>query len=119
MLLNKQPKPLIGYVALNGDEKSQSRDLGYCILSSQQNMGYGYEACSAVLGYAFNALGLCNISSGTAIENTPSIRLLEKLHFQKTGEETVFLRSDDNGRPIHFTGGTFLLSKDIWQQNEA
>ena len=48
--------------------------------------------------------------AGTALANTPSVRLLESLGFEKVGEERVSFYKDENGDDIYFTGGVFSLA---------
>jgi [ribosomal protein S5]-alanine N-acetyltransferase len=57
-------------------------DLGFALLARHTGMGYAFEATSAVLAYARNALKLDSILAITAPENPASIRLLGKLGFR-------------------------------------
>ena len=49
------------------------------------------------------------ITAGTALNNTPSVRLLTSLGFVLVGTETVSFYKDDEGIPITFEGGEFEL----------
>lgn len=48
--------------------------------------------------------------AGTALDNTPSVRLLKTSGFQKVGEEKVSFYKDEKGNNLIFTGGIFERS---------
>jgi RimJ/RimL family protein N-acetyltransferase len=108
---------VIGYLAINDDKKG-SRNLGYNLHSAYQRKGYAYEACITVLNYAFNTMGVDKFTSGTANLNYPSINLLIKLGFHKTGESAQSFRTTPEGNPVEFTGSSFLLEKKEWKKQE-
>jgi [ribosomal protein S5]-alanine N-acetyltransferase len=108
---------VIGYISLNGDTGTE-RDFGYCLHSAYQGKGYGYEAGTAVVNYAFGVLNIIKLTAGTAVLNLPSCRLLTKLGFQKTNEFTTSFYKTEAGLPIEFTGASFELSHDTWLKTE-
>jgi len=57
-------------------------DIGFALLPGFWGQGYAYEAASAVMEYAKEALGLKRLVAITNPENHSSVRLLEKLGFQ-------------------------------------
>lgn len=57
-------------------------DLGYALLPEYRSQGFAFEAASAVLDLAYSSLGLPRTLGLVSPENTPSIRLLEKLGFE-------------------------------------
>ena len=63
-------------------------DLGFGFLEQYWGQGYAKEASQAAIGYAFETLKLPCLAAVTSPENTPSIRLLERLGFQLSGEMT-------------------------------
>lgn len=109
---------LIGYIGITPDETHGQRvyELGYAFDANYHGRGYASEACRAVLDHAFNELQADRIIAGTASVNQPSIRLLKRLGFQKTGEEMVSFRKDENGKPIEFLGYNFAILKAEWEQ---
>jgi RimJ/RimL family protein N-acetyltransferase len=115
VLWEKQLQRLIGYIALMGKDIRQ-RDLGYCLHSTYHRRGYAREACEAVIRYAFTELGVDRLTSGTAIDNIPSNRLLYSLGFEKTGEETCSFRTSPAGEPLSFRGSSFVLTREQWHQ---
>jgi [ribosomal protein S5]-alanine N-acetyltransferase len=111
----KETGKLIGYIGLNPVQGSESCvfDLGYCFNSDYHGQGYASEACRAVIEYAFSDLKAESLTCGTAAANTPSCRLIDRLGFKKTGEETISFRKTPDGKPIEFTGYGFMLSKEF------
>ena len=109
----KDGDTLIGFVALNPEEESETCDynLGYNFDFDFQGHGYATEACTAVLRYAFEELNAECICTGTAAANEPSCRLLAKLGFKKTGEGIESFHEDKDGNPIEFLGYEYMLEK--------
>ena len=70
---------MIGYVCFhkNGD----AFDLGYCFHSAYHSNGYAYESAIALIKYFEKEHHVVSFTAATAIENTPSCKLLERLGF--------------------------------------
>ena len=60
-------------------------DIGYAFLASYRGNGYATEAAFAVMQLGVHTIGLERIVGITAVDNQPSINVLEKvgLHFEK------------------------------------
>ena len=97
---------MIGYVCFH--EKDSIFDLGYCFHSDAQGKGYAYEACSATTKYIEKTRTVKAFTSGTALKNIPSCRLLEKLGFVLTETESLSFHKDEHGKDIVFEGGIFI-----------
>ena len=93
---------MIGYVCFhkNGD----SFDLGYCFHSAYHSNGYAYESVTALIEYFAKKHHVISFTAATAIENTPSCRLLERLGFVHVSTETVSF----DGK-FSFQSGNFTL----------
>ena len=93
---------MIGYVCFhkNGD----SFDLGYCFHSAYHSNGYAYESVTALIEYFAKEHHVSSFTAATAIENTPSCRLLERLGFVHVSTETVSF----DGK-FSFQSGNFTL----------
>lgn len=100
---------VIGYIAFNRRERGY--ETGYCFHSAWQGKGYAREAFRALLEH-FRRLGVTHFSAGTALNNTPSVKLLTALGFRLTGTEQVSFYQDAGGRDIFFDGGLFELDMD-------
>lgn len=90
---------MIGYVCFH--ETDGVYDLGFSFRTAFHGKGYAYEACTALLTY-YEAQGITRFSAGTALDNTPSVRLLERLGFRPIDTEKLEFHQ---GHP--FIGGRF------------
>lgn len=93
----------IGYVCFH--EENGFMDVGYCFLSAFHGCGYASESISALLEL-LSSIGITRFSAGTALDNAPSVKLLNRLGFRLTGTEEVCFYE---GHP--FTGGIFHMEK--------
>lgn len=95
---------VIGYIALH--KRAYGYELGYCFHPVCHGNGYAKESISALLraiGKSFPAA----VRAGTALNNTPSVKLLLSLGFKLTGCEKVSFYKDTDGNDIAFDGGIF------------
>ena len=99
----KESSDMIGYVCFHKD--GDKYDLGYCFHSAYHSKGYAYESTKALVEYFIDQCGATCFTAGTAIDNIPSCRLLEKLGFVCVSTETI---SFDNA--FSFQGGNFVLN---------
>lgn len=83
----------IGICGLVKRDALEDVDVGFALFPAFWGSGYAYEAASAVVRFAKNALGLRRIIAVTAPDNAGSIRVLEKLGM--TFEKMVRLSADD------------------------
>lgn len=56
-------------------------------------------------------------TAGTALKNTPSCKLLEKLGFILKNTETVSFHKDSDGNAITFEGGGFCKKRTVSHPN--
>ena len=93
---------MIGYVCFhkNGDDF----DLGYCFHSAYHSKGYAFESIIAVIEYFVKEHLAVSFTAATALENTPSCRLLERLGFAHISTETESF----DGKSL-FQSGNFAL----------
>ncbi len=97
---------VIGYVAFN--KRENGYEIGYCFHSNYHGKGYARESISSMLD-VMKDKGAVNITAGTALNNTPSVRLLASLGFRQTGTEKVSFYKDADGNDITFEGGNYEL----------
>jgi RimJ/RimL family protein N-acetyltransferase len=72
----------IGICGLLKRDWLEDVDLGFALRPPFWGRGYAFEAASAVLAHARGPLGLRRIVAVTALDNAPSVQLLEKLGFR-------------------------------------
>ena len=58
-------------------------ELSYAFGRAYQNQGYATEACLALIEYGFVEMRLPRLVNGVVVENEPSVRLVERLGFQR------------------------------------
>ncbi len=63
----------------------QSCELGYWLHPQYQGQGMMTEAASRVIQFAFDTMGAHRIRAAAAVDNLPSQRVIERLHFIKEG----------------------------------
>ena len=97
---------MIGYFAFN--QRDNGHEVGYSFHPAWHGRGYAREALRALLEH-LRSLGITRICAGTALNNTPSVRLLTSLGFHLTATEDVSFYQDENGEDIVFKGGVFAL----------
>ena len=77
---------LIGSGGFTGAPFNGEVMVGYSVLTPYQRRGYGYEAVSALVNWAFARPGVQRIVAETDHTNKASIRLLEKCGFEYAGK---------------------------------
>lgn len=97
---------VIGYFAFN--QRESGHEIGYSFHPAYHGKGYAKEALSALLAH-LQEWGITLFSAGTALNNTPSVKLLTALGFRLVGTEKVSFYQDEQGRNIVFDGGIFEL----------
>lgn len=66
--------------------------IGYWLDEAAWGHGFAFEAARAVVAFAFQGLGLDQLTSGHAADNPASGKVLEKLGFARNGETRVWSR---------------------------
>ena len=93
---------MIGYVCFH--KEAEKYDLGYCFHSAFHSNGYAYESTKALIDYFVQEYNAAIFTAGTAIDNTPSCKLLEKLGFECVSTEYLSFREN-----LSFKSGNFIL----------
>lgn len=78
--VHKESGKLIGYILFNEYEKDVY-EIGRLFNRSFWRQGYAFEACSAVISYAFDELGAHKVFAET-IDTVKSVALMRKLGMQ-------------------------------------
>jgi RimJ/RimL family protein N-acetyltransferase len=82
----KSTSELIGKcIVFNYSEANRRAETGYILRRSLWRQGLMSEAMTAVIDFAFGNLDLYRLEADTDSQNTASLRLLEKLGFQREG----------------------------------
>jgi [ribosomal protein S5]-alanine N-acetyltransferase len=97
----KSTNEFIGWCGLKYLVDTDEIDLGYRLMQQFWGNGYAFEAAKHTMDYGFNQLHLKTIVGRAHVENTGSLKILQKLGMQFIKEEI-----EDNC-PVK----TFMLSK--------
>lgn len=85
----KENNEFIGWCGLKHRPERDEIDLGYRLMKKAWGRGYATEAAQHTLQYGFNTLNLTRITAMAHVENTTSIKVLEKTGMEFTGEGIV------------------------------
>lgn len=85
-VIHKESGRMIGRAGLACREGFDTPELGYVIAVPYQHQGYAAEVCRAILDYSGSELGFMQIRVLFHHENEASLRLCQKLGFQRDGE---------------------------------
>ena len=86
-------------------------DIGYELDPRQWGKGYATEAAQALVDYGFKELGLFRLSSWCIADNTPSVRVLERLGFRQEGR----LRRNEFFKGRWWDTLLYALLRDEWE----
>lgn len=96
---------MIGYICFH--EENGSYDLGFCFHSNYHGNGFAFESCSTLMAYMEKEKSVKAFTAGTALQNTPSCKLLKKLGFILKDTEMLSFYKDGDGNDITFEGGIY------------
>ena len=85
----KSSNEFIGWCGLKYLAELNEIDLGYRLMQPFWGKGYAFEAAKHTLDYGFNQLHLKTIVGRAHIENTASLKILEKTGMQYFKDEVV------------------------------
>ena len=92
-------KPLgrvIGLFGFHGWDRFHRRaGIGYDMARDCWGQGYASEALGAMLGFGFAAMDLNRVEAETIADNHESVRMLERLGFQREGTRRSYSWEDD------------------------
>ncbi|MEP6615202.1 MAG: GNAT family N-acetyltransferase [Ginsengibacter sp.] len=88
-IYTKNGNVFIGWCGLKYRSDLEEIDLGYRLKKSAWGMGFATEAASATLEHGFRNLNIPLITGRAHIDNTSSIRVLEKIGMHFIREEIV------------------------------
>lgn len=85
-IADKDSNELIGALTFFSISGTHARaEVGYSLMSRLHGQGLGKEALITALKYGFEILSLYRIEADVDPRNTASVKLLEKLNFQREG----------------------------------
>jgi RimJ/RimL family protein N-acetyltransferase len=93
LVCRKRDGAAIGMAGLVKRDFLKNVDLGYAFLPAGRGAGYATEAAAAVIDYAGSRFGIRRLAAIVSPDNSASIRVLERLGFDRTGQ----VRFPDDG----------------------
>jgi [ribosomal protein S5]-alanine N-acetyltransferase len=91
----------VGHAGFHGPpglEEPRRLELGYAIFPSQRGHGYATEAVEALIDWAQERHGIRHFIASVGPDNQPSLELVRKLGFVRTGEQW----DDEDGLELVF-----------------
>lgn len=88
-IITKDNNEFVGWCGLKQRPEINEIDLGYRLKQSAWGKGYATEAAKATLAYGFNTLQLPVITGRAHIDNTASLKILEKIGMCYIKDEIV------------------------------
>ena len=99
-VINKSDNAFLGWCGLKYTPENEEYDIGFRFSKMYWNKGYATESALASLELGFNRFGMTTIVGRALIQNTASIRVLEKIgltYFRKfdvEGHDGVIYKMD-------------------------
>ena len=110
----KETGAFIGFIGLlTVDFKASftpATEIGWRLSSKYWNQGYTTEGAKSLLSYAFNYLNIPEIVSFTSINNTASIRVMEKIGLKHNSSDDFNNPDMPNNSPL-FRNVLYRLKK--------
>lgn len=98
------------------EENFNTFELGFVFNSKYQGKGYASEAAKALVDYAFKNMGARRVIAMCNPKNTPSWKLMERLHMRREGHllQNVYFKTDEQDNPIWMDTYLYGILKDEW-----
>ena len=101
--VHKERNKMIGYILFNASDKDVY-EIGWFFNRNYWRQGYAYEACKAVIDYAFDALNAHKIFAET-IDGEKSVNLMKKLGMKLEGIQRSQVKDNSgNWADLYFYG---------------
>ncbi len=96
------------------DQAYYKTDLGYSLARAYWRRGIMTEAVQAAMAFGIEKMGLHRINVDTRMDNTASVRLMQKLGFVHEGARRECIRNQDG---TYQTWGLFGMLEQEYRQN--
>jgi len=84
LMVHRAERVVVGDLGFKGEpDRAGMVEIGYSVVPAYRRQGYAFEAVQALVSCAFAQLGVSRITAECSPDNTPSIRILEKLGMRR------------------------------------
>jgi [ribosomal protein S5]-alanine N-acetyltransferase len=91
-VIEKETGRIIGDIGFKGKPVDQTVEIGYGIIPSAQGLGYATEAVNGIIDRVLTTNLVCNVVAECLVDNIASVKVLEKLGFERTGTDENMLK---------------------------
>ncbi|ANX11750.1 GNAT family N-acetyltransferase [Fictibacillus arsenicus] len=91
-VIEKETGRIIGDTGFKGKPVDQTVEIGYGIIPSAQGRGYATEAVNGIIDRALSTNLVSNVVAECLDDNIASVKVLEKLGFERTGTDENMLK---------------------------
>lgn len=105
----------VGFTGLSHPWFRDGVEIGWRLRSQHWGRGYATEAARAVLGHAFTTLGLDEVISFTAVTNTRSRAVMERIGLEYQPDADFEHPGVPEGNPLR-PHVLFSMSADVWTE---
>ena len=92
VIIERGSTTVVGDVGFMGPPGEDGVEIGYCITPDRRGRGYAGEAVQALVAWALTQPGVGSVAARCDVQNVPSIRVLERAGFVRSGESEGEIR---------------------------
>lgn len=91
-VIEKETERIVGDIGFKGKPVNHTVEIGYGIIPSEQGKGYATEAVTGIIDWALSTNLVRKVIAECLEDNIASIKVLEKLGFDRTGTDEKMLK---------------------------
>lgn len=91
-VIEKETESIVGDIGFKGKPVNHTVEIGYGIIPSEQGKGYATEAVTGIIDWALSTNLVRKVIAECLEDNIASIKVLEKLGFDRTGTDEKMLK---------------------------
>ena len=100
VMIKRNSRSVIGDIGFMGPpDEAGAIEVGYSVIPERRRRGYATEAARAIVDWALSQPSVQAVVADCDSDNVPSIRTLEGLGFQRTGQANTQIRWRYDTRP--------------------
>ena len=93
VIIERETETVVGDIGFIGPPGADGTvEIGYSVIPDRRRRGYATEAARVLVDWVLREPGVREVVAGCDHENVPSIRMLERLGFARTGETNGQIR---------------------------